>query len=54
MGRGVARGGQRGHLPPLFFQDIPQIYYFLPQDVNAVVLRVEKYNTKAEIKPFLF
>ena len=46
-------GGAKGANAPPFLQDISQIYYFLPQDVAVVVLRVEKYNTKAEIKPFL-
>ena len=28
--RGVARGGHRGHLPPLFFQSYDVIVYLLP------------------------
>lgn len=37
--RGIARGKQRGHLPPLFFlevKDLSHVYYILPQNVTFV------------------
>ena len=55
--RGVARGGQRGHLPPPFFPERQEFYLYLnellPQIVDLVVLTLGKYHTKAgNIKPF--
>ena len=54
--RGVARGGQRGHLPPLFSRKTKVYLYLnelLPQIVDLVVLTLRKYHTKAGNKAVL-
>ena len=54
--RGIARGGQRGHLP-LLFSERQELYLYLnellQQIVDLVVLTLGKYHTKAGNKAVL-
>ena len=51
--QGRSRGGQRGHLPPLFSRKTRVLNELLPQIVALVVLTLGKYHTKAGNKAVL-
>ena len=43
--RGVARGGQRGQMPPLFFQKIQEVCQLLPTDYLPSKSRIKILNS---------